>query len=279
MTQSGYVDWHCHLLPGLDDGPATFDESLEIGRILAAAGFRRIYCTPHQIKGLYAPSVPDVDAAAAELRTRFDRAGIPLTLDTGAEHYLDEYILSLLSEPRSLGSSRRILLEVPQSGTPVLVQETVFKLVVNNITPIIAHPERSGLFAQHQSPGSSPLTKLLASWNGKLREKGGKVSTSPAGNLAPGTDLVTTLREMGCLFQGNIGSFAGRYGDRERRQALLLLERGAYSCLGSDAHHARDLERWLERGIREIERAVGRDAARRLMGEESPGTAGDSGRA
>jgi protein-tyrosine phosphatase len=268
-----FTDWHCHILPGIDDGPATIEESLEMGRILAALGFRRVYCTPHLINGVYDSSADDVVRSVVDLQKGLDDADIRLTLHAGREYYMDEFLLSSLGAPRTLGESPVLLVEIPPSSNPGLVQETSFQLVLKQIVPLIAHPERSRLFALDPPRKGGPLGRLVERASAPFL--GNRNAPGAAGSsLSSGSTLCVSLAKMGCHFQGNIGSFAGIYGEQERRQALQFLERGLYTHLGSDAHQPRHLWQWLEKGLREIEKAVGKEAMQKLMGEEAAGCAG-----
>ena len=70
---------------------------------------------------------------------------------------------------------------------------------------------------------------------------------------------------MGCRFQGNIGSFAGVYGERVKHRALRNLRDGLYDCLGSDAHASRGLADWLTRGLAEVRAQVGEEGLAALL--------------
>jgi tyrosine-protein phosphatase YwqE len=78
-------------------------------------------------------------------------------------------------------------------------------------------------------------------------------------------ETLNSLRSMGCLFQGNIGSFAGIYGERVKMRALRMLEMGLYDHLGTDAHRPRKLADWLERGLKVIELELGKDGLTKLV--------------
>jgi protein-tyrosine phosphatase len=74
------IDFHCHILPGLDDGPKTIEESIEMAEALQNAGFTAVYCTPHLIKGAYEADNEAVRTAAAVLQKRLNNENIGLEL-------------------------------------------------------------------------------------------------------------------------------------------------------------------------------------------------------
>ena len=162
---NGYaIDYHCHLLPGIDDGPATLEESCAMARLLADAGFGEIYCTPHRIRGSYDATSLQVRKAVARLQTELEKAGISLQLHSGREHYLDEFLLEIVtSDPHPLGESNLLLVELPHHFDPEQVKQICYRLTCDGYRVMIAHPERSPLLsppaAQTRSRGL--LSKLF----------------------------------------------------------------------------------------------------------------------
>lgn len=201
------IDHHCHILPGMDDGAKTLAESLEMARLLVAAGFREVCCTPHCIRGSYDTTPEEVCEATTALQGALHGEGIALRLQPGMEYYLDEFFLDL-QVLLPLGDSRLLLVEAPGQANAEVVRQGLEKVCAAGLTPLIAHPERSEVF------------------------------TSRVPSLA-------TLPE-GCLLQANIGSFTGLYGSQAQRRAYDLLRAGRYAALGSDGHDARRLPAMLE---------------------------------
>jgi protein-tyrosine phosphatase len=206
------IDYHSHILPGIDDGAMDISEALEIGRILSSIGFREVHCTPHCMRGSYLITPDLVRHEVVKLQQAFDDNGIQLCLYPGSEYYLDESAIDLLQDPTPLGNTNLVLVEAPFQGLLPSLLQLVTSIMEMGFTPIIAHPERCALF--HVDP-----------------------------------DLVPCLKSMGSLFQGNIGSFAGSYGERARNNALNLLQMGYYDCLGSDSHNPERLSSELKKGL------------------------------
>ncbi len=227
------IDWHCHILPGIDDGPATMDESVEMVRGLRRAGYTAIHCTPHLIRGYCQAANADVLRGVQRLQEQVDRDGGGIRLMPGREYCLDEFLLDYLKEPLPLGDTKYLLIEVPGHASPAHVKETCYRIRCSGYVPMIAHPERCSLFelSEHRVTLFSKFTVFKS----KLKTKNSELEAN---------HLITYLQEIGCAFQGNLGSFAGRYGQRVRHAVVRLREAGVYTHFGSDAHspeHIHDL--------------------------------------
>jgi protein-tyrosine phosphatase len=236
------TDYHCHILPGLDDGAGTLEEAVEMARVLAGFGFAQVCCTPHCIRGCYDNTPAAVQRAVAALQAELDRAGITLRLRPGMEYYLDEYFPAQLDDIQPLGDSRLILVETPSQADPELVKDHVFQVVRRGFTPLLAHPERCGFLSpKGEEEGFWGKVKGLITQNSKLKTQN--------------SSDVDDFRNIGCKFQGNIGSFAGYYGPGVREKALAFQTGGYYDCLGSDGHHPEPLARNLRKGMEALKSA------------------------
>ena len=138
------IDFHCHILPGLDDGAQNIEESLEMARILADAGFSEVYCTPHLIKGLYNNSPEIVINAVNELQKALAQENIALTLHAGMEYYIDEYLPSFLDkEFPTFEAAPHLLVEAPMHNANIdYIKDVIYQIVRKGFVPVLAHPER-----------------------------------------------------------------------------------------------------------------------------------------
>lgn len=234
------IDWHSHILPGIDDGPETLAESLEMARLLAAAGFRQVHCTPHCILGRFDNRPSQVQKATFTLQKELNRAGIPLLLSPGMEYFLDEYFPVLLEKPQCLGDSRLLLVEVPREASSELVRDNVQRIIQRGLIPLMAHPERTDLLAQGDScpirwPFNSVFNRFFPS----------NTTSSFPGAAPSGLFLQDELKGTGGLFQGNLLSFSGRYGKQVLKRAEANLTQGLYSCFATDGHGVESLEAFL----------------------------------
>ena len=220
------IDWHCHLLPGLDDGPATLDESIEMAAALRKVGFASVYCTPHLIKGCFDADNGTVRATLAALQVRLKDENIDLRLLPGREHYLDEFLFDYLKDPLSLGETKYIMIEIPNHTPEQFAREACFRIKRSGFIPMIAHPERCSLFA---SPGKRETVRFRFS-DSKLKVEGSKPNDS---------SLLDYLKDLGCAFQANLGSFAGWYGTQVQQTANSLKKTDIYTHFGTDAHNIR----------------------------------------
>jgi protein-tyrosine phosphatase len=217
-------DFHCHILPGLDDGPTTSEESVEMAAALCKAGFTAVYCTPHLIKGTYDADNEAVRTAAAVLQKRLNNENISLELFPGREYYLDEFLSEYLENPLPLGGTNFIMLEIPINISPELIKEACFKIKRRGFIPMIAHPERCGIFGMPQ--------KREKSWfrftDSQRNDKNSKQYNS--------SRLVEYLKDIGCAVQGNLGSFLGLYGSQAQKTANRLRKMEIYTHFGTDLH-------------------------------------------
>jgi protein-tyrosine phosphatase len=197
------IDLHSHILPGVDDGPATIEESLEIARRAAADGVRVIAATPH-VRDDYPTSAETMERLVGEVRAAIHEADIPIDVRPGGEiaiDWLDRLSDDDVGRFGLGGSPRYLLVEFPYSGWPLSLHEWVFRLVTREITPVIAHPERNA-----------------------------DVQRNPE-ELRP-------LVDAGALVQITAASVDGRIGRSSRAAAAELLDRGLAHLLASDAHTA-----------------------------------------
>jgi protein-tyrosine phosphatase len=195
------IDLHSHILPAVDDGPATLAESLEIARRAAADGVSVIAATPH-VRDDYPTRPATMERLVAELQAAIRQEGIAIEVRPGAEIAIDW--LGRLSDDDLLrfglgGSAHYLLVEFPYAGWPLSLHDWVFRLVTRGITPVIAHPERNA-----------------------------DVQANPE-ELRP-------LVDAGALVQVTAASLDGRVGRPSRAAAGELIERGLVHLLASDAH-------------------------------------------
>src|SRR4051812_35855332 len=142
------IDLHCHLLPGIDDGPATLEEALAMARLAVANGISEARVTPHVHVGRWDNDLAGIEKAVAAHRTALADAGIALKLGFAAEVRLAYDVVPLIEAGRVpfLGEwdgLKVMLLELPHSHVPVGSDSFVAWLLNRGIRPMIAHPERN----------------------------------------------------------------------------------------------------------------------------------------
>lgn len=139
------IDLHSHILPGLDDGPSSREESIAVALAAARDGVRVMAATPH-VRADYPTSPEAMEAALRATREAFDEAGVALELLGGGELALD--VVPTLGEDDLrrfglAGNPRYLLLEFPYSGWPLSLETQVFELRTRGVTPVLGHPERN----------------------------------------------------------------------------------------------------------------------------------------
>ncbi|OQY18437.1 MAG: hypothetical protein B6I36_06960 [Desulfobacteraceae bacterium 4572_35.1] len=230
------IDYHCHILPGLDDGSRDVAESIEMATLLVDAGFSCVHCTPHCISNVYDISVEQVRGAVTELQHVLINAGIPLQLKPGMEYYVDDQFFERLDNLQTLGDSNLLLFEISPTGNFNMLRRAVFQLRQRGLIPLLAHPERyPNLMSARRSVGF--LRRFMQH---KPQIDSGYFGKFPS--------VVEEIISAGCFFQGNIGSFSGVYGQDVLCTAKTHRDQGHYQYFGSDGHRPGHLKRSL-RGL------------------------------
>ncbi len=197
------VDLHCHLLPGVDDGPERLEQSLEYARAAVAAGTQTIVATPH----VEQVDVGELPERVQEVREALAAEGIPLRVEVGGELKpasipgLSQEQLEIIAHGPP--GARWVLYEVPFRGIDEAFVDGARELRRRGFGILMAHPERSREF------------------------------------LAGGLERLEPLIARGALIASNVGPLSGREGDSRWRAAKFLLDRGASDLIATDAHPPR----------------------------------------
>jgi protein-tyrosine phosphatase len=229
---SGFVDLHCHLLPGVDDGARTPEDALEMARALVDVGVSTVAVSPHARAG-YAPVEVCVERLGT-LRRALADAGVPLTLELGAENALvEDGFLDGLGTPaaRPIHRGPYVLVELPYTAPVPALPTLVFQMMRKGVVPLLAHPERC---LELQRP-----------------------------------DRAAEAVKLGARLQLDVGALSGRYGPVARRAARELLDRGLYSVAATDLHAPSGARRWIERALSDLRSYAG-DAAVDLLFRDGP---------
>ncbi|MBM3472268.1 MAG: hypothetical protein FJW79_09795 [Actinobacteria bacterium] len=196
------LDIHCHILPGLDDGPQTMDEALAMLRIAEADGIRTIVATPH-FAGRFGEPPPDlIRALVQRVNERAADEGLPVTVLAGCEAYLDLELPSKAEAGKLVtfgGERHYLLIEVPTEPIPLYALEVSFQLRVMGIQPILAHGERLAV-------------------------------------TEAGLTFVRRFVEQGGLVQANADAIGGQVGRRMRRLCQQMVKDGLVHLIATDAH-------------------------------------------
>jgi protein-tyrosine phosphatase len=140
------IDLHCHILPEIDDGPSTLEESLRMAKIAVEDGIHSIVASPHTLNGLYENPARKILSHMEKFKKSTLKNNIDLELFGGADVHLCPDILDRIENGHALtinNTGKYILLEFPSQMIPQGIKDFIFKLKLNGITPVITHPERN----------------------------------------------------------------------------------------------------------------------------------------
>jgi protein-tyrosine phosphatase len=201
------IDLHAHLLPGIDDGPATLEDAVALARACAATGVSELFVTPHVFPGQWNNTRSTIVKEYEQFALALHKLNVPLTLHMAGEVRLNDGIFALLGEGELpyLGSYQgfhSMLLELPDAQVPVGAERMVRYLLDHKIRPVIVHPERN---------------------------KG--VMDKP--------ERIRSFVEMGCVLQLTAGSVVGEFGAAAQRTCQTLIGEGWVDIVASDAHNLR----------------------------------------
>ena len=216
------IDTHLHILPGVDDGPETMQESLTLAQMLVQEGIQAAIATPHYNDEFPQRSVAEIRERVYYLQQELDRQAIPLRLFAGHEALIKAGLLEDIQAGRlaTLNGSSYLLLELWTSTWLPETERVIFELRAHGIVPIVAHPERYRAIQQDPS-------RLAA------------------------------LLEQGALAQLTASSLAGMQGNTTRRCAETLLKQGLIHCIASDAHGLHRRPPGVIRGLERARELVG----------------------
>jgi protein-tyrosine phosphatase len=201
------TDMHSHLLPGIDDGSSSMEESVEMIRTFAELGYTRLITTPHIMGDFYRNTPAIIRQKLEEVRVAVQEAGLSIQLDAAAEYYLDEQFIEKINrnEPLLTFGDRYLLFETPFINEPSRLQDCIFLLKAAGYQPVLAHPER--------------YAYLYNNFN-RLEE----------------------IVAAGALLQINTLSFGGYYSQQAQKIAEKIVQAGLVNFLGTDCHKPKHLE-------------------------------------
>lgn len=193
---NGFTDWHSHILPGVDDGIRTMEDSLAVLAYFEQIGVQQVWCTPHIMEDM--PNTPEA------LKQRFEELGQaysgPIALHLAAEHMLDPLFEERLASGQVMPvgpAGRQLLVETSYFNPPVRMDSMLREIRSKGFSPVLAHPERYNYMD---------------------------------------TKDYERLHEDGIIFQLNIVALSGGYGSHVQKKAQWMLDHGMYTYSGTDIH-------------------------------------------
>ena len=196
------ADMHSHLLPGIDDGSPDLETSISLIRGMKELGFKKLITTPHILWDMYKNDKAVILEKLEEVRNKLKEEKIEIELEAAAEYFIDDHLAELLEkrEPLLTFGNRMVLVEFSMASQPFEVKKVFFELQIQGYQPVLAHPERYIYLERNKA-------------------------------------FYDELKDAGYLFQMNILSLRGYYGNAVMDLARYLVKKQYYNLVGTDLHH------------------------------------------
>ena len=214
------IDFHSHIIPNIDDGSSSLEESINLIKEAEKAGFTAIISTSHYIEGYYDYNQEERKKYLENLYNA-ENNDKNVKLYLGSEIYITEDMFELIEQEKAstINNSRYILFELPMNSKTFLAKEIVYRAIEKGYLPIIAHPER--------------YTYVQEDIN-----------------------YARELSNMGALFQSNYGSIIGMYGNHAKKTIYKLLEDDLIQFLGSDVHREGQIYNKVPKILKKLEKVI-----------------------
>jgi protein-tyrosine phosphatase len=230
------IDLHAHILPGIDDGPRSLEEALEMARLAVADGITTMVATPHlfrrksvEFSNLNRPD--DIRQAVERFNEKLVEEDIGLTVLPGCEIPLFMDIVKLVDDQQILtinDTERYICLEMPETVIPPATENIIFELNSRGLTPIITHPERNLVF--YDMP-----------------------------------DKLRRFVSLGCLAQITARSLTRGFGWGISRFTKRLVREGLIHIMASDAHNVAKRPPVMAQALKKLSKMLGESRARDMV--------------
>lgn len=200
------ADMHSHLLPGLDDGLQSIEDTVNFIKQLQQLGYKKLICTPHILAEIY-PNNPETILPKLQLvRNALQENNIDIKVEAAAEYMVDidfeNYVMA--NKPLLTFGKNLILIEMSYVAASNNIENMIFQLRLKGLQPVLAHPERYTYY-------------------------GGNIET------------FQRFTDLGCYLQINILSLLGYYGEGAKNTAQNLLKKNMVTLVGTDMHHTNHL--------------------------------------
>jgi len=200
------VDMHSHLIPGIDDGSKSMQQSISLITELKDIGYEKLITTPHIMQHRYPNSSRIILNGLKKLKEELQRQKIDIEIEAAAEYYLDDHLYDLLKKDDILTfGDNYLLFEMSYVMAPADLETIVFEMQCSGYKPVLAHPER---FI----------------------------------HMHPDFNKYKALKERDVFFQVDINSLGGYYSKPVQKIAIRLTEEGMVDFIGTDTHHQRHIK-------------------------------------
>lgn len=230
----GYIDIHSHILPAIDDGSQSLEQTIAMLNIACNQGISSMIATPHNMPGKGCPSTALVLAKVKALNRVACDEKIPITIYPGTEYYFREEVLELFhnEEAITLGNSECVLVEFEPMVERTYFRNSLREILGTAYIPVIAHVER--------------YVKVMED-----------------------ISVLKELRKMGALVQVNSASVTGDNGFRTKSCVKRLLKEHLVDFIGTDAHSDRHRAPFMEKCADILYKKYGAGYADALLGDNA----------
>lgn len=219
------IDFHSHIIPGIDDGSKNLEETIQMIEEAKKVGFTDIISTSHYINNYYETNQNDRINYLSQIQSKVNS----INLIIGSEIYVTQDIVMLIKQQMAstINNTRYALFELPMNNNILELKNIIYSLLENKYVPIIAHPERYSYVKENPN------------W------------------------LIEYI-EMGVLFQSNFGSIIGLYGKEAQKTVELLLKNNMIHFLGSDVHRKNSIYTKIPEILKRLERIISKEKIQEL---------------
>lgn len=223
------IDMHSHILPNIDDGARSVEETFHLIKEAEEAGFKAIVSTSHYMLGQYETIASDREIWIQAICEKLQEQNKDLKVYLGNEIYLTKDIIKLIEEKKAstINRTQYILFEMPLTVEPFNLYDVIYEIMQYNYTPILAHPERY-TFVQ-QKP-----------------------------------ELIYELIQKGVLMQANYASIIGYYGKSAQILIKNFLQNNMIHFLGSDVHRENTIYPRIPKILEQIKELIGEEKLKEL---------------
>ena len=219
------VDLHCHILPGIDDGSQSLEDSIALANEAVKDGVTHILATPHHLDNKYVNHRSDVERLVKNFQAELDSRQIPLKIFPGQEVHINGELVQKYDDLLGVDLKKKyMLLEFPQSNVPAYAEKMIFELLKLGTTPIIVHPERNK-------------------------------------EIQKNTDILYKFIQQGALAQVTATSYIGGFGDDVAKLSQKFVAHNLVQIVASDAHAMRGRDFVLSEALSQIGHDFGKDKA------------------
>ncbi len=199
------IDIHSHLIPGIDDGSQTMDQTIAMLQKFQDLGYTKVITTPHIMSDTYPNDKTTILSGLEEVKTEISKLGMTIEIEAAAEYYFDETFIQKIQERNILTfGDNYVLVEFAFHSPPQFADEMFFELQSRGYRPVVAHFERYMYYL------------------GKIEK-------------------AIEWREKGINIQINLNSLTGHYGPDIKKQAEKLIDASAFDFVGTDCHRIEHL--------------------------------------